>query len=468
MKYCCIFFVLAAMAIINFGCTVSGKNYYNDSVSGNLSGTEVDLQKFKTPAGDRTPVILIHGLWGAELRDTAENKSRVWGDFSCFAPTAERKFSAMALLPDSAEPAASLAATGILKSTEVDFFGLKFDMANYSGVIDLLQAAGYVPEKSPLPENSHYSTLFVYYYDWRKSIDENAAGLADFIEEKKEYLTRQFRSCPKHRNKDVRFDLLGHSMGGLIARYYVEYGKQKLGSKNDALPQRSWDGAGNVRKLIMAATPHDGYVDILRELVNGVRFDPLAPGFPAEVLATFQSCYQLLPDVSRQTVRFAESGQAVDIFDIRVWKKYQWGLLADTEYNNKLLARMFPNLPSQERYAAAAEYVSGLLDKAGRFKLLFSRPLGVVPEPLKYYRFAAGGVETNSTLEVDDKTGAVKVCATAPGDGKVTLRSAGFEHSRKENPLICSDTYILDGGHLGFMSSSLFACNLALVLYSEL
>ncbi|MBO5923856.1 MAG: hypothetical protein J6Q81_05020, partial [Lentisphaeria bacterium] len=236
----------------------------------------------------------------------------------------------------------------------------------------------------------------------------------------------------------------------------------------DPLPQRNWYGAKNIRKLIMIATPNSGYVDTLWELVNGVKFDPAAPGCPAGIAATFPSYYQMLPDVSKKTVRFAGTGKVADIFDISLWQKYHWGLLDDNAFNRSLLAKMFPAVPEKERMAVAAEYVNNLLNKAGRFKLLFSRPIGVTPEPLKYYLFASAGLETNSTLEIEESSGKLSIKTTAPGDGKVTLRSAGFECSQKDHPLINSDIYILDGGHLGIMASTVFGSNLALVLYSEL
>ena len=87
---------------------------------------------------------------------------------------------------------------------------------------------------------------------------------------------------------------------------------------------------------------------------------------------------------------------------------------------------------------------------------------------MKYYLFASAGLKTNSLLEVDESDGSLEISSFAPGDGKVTLRSAGFERHQKDDPLISSDVYVLDGGHMGFMESTLFACNLALVLYSEL
>lgn len=468
MRFFCFCGMVAVLAMIMCGCAVTGVDYFNDQVAGDIAAARVDLKNIHADAADRTPVILIHGLFGAELQDRSVGSERVWGDFSCFGPIANKRFQAMALSPADDTKLSGVFAADILRKTRVDFFGIKFELENYSRIIDILRAIGYIPEKTFLPEGNHYSTLFIYHYDWRKSIDENAAGLAEFIEEKKKYLTVQFNSCLKHRNKEVRFDLLGHSMGGLVARYYVEFGAQKIGSGKEPLPVRNWYGAKNVRKLIMAGTPNGGYADILFELVNGVRLHRLAPLFPAGVLATFPSCYQMLPDVSKNTVRFAESNKAVDIFDIKVWQKYQWGLLENTEFNRKLWAKLFPAIPENERRAAAAEYVNHLLEKASRFKLLFNRHIGLPPEPVKYYLFASAGLKTNSLLEVDESDGSLEISSFAPGDGKVTLRSAGFERHQKDDPLISSDVYVLDGGHMGFMESTLFACNLALVLYSEL
>ena len=468
MRVFCIVAVAAAWVMIFCGCRATGSDYFNDQVAGDIAAARINLNNIPSNSGDRTPVILIHGLFGSELRAVNGDDERIWGDFSCFAPIAEKRFKAMALTPEQAAEQNRLRATDILRVTRVEFAGIKFDLENYSRIIDLLQAIGYIPEKTLLPDGSHYSTLFVYFYDWRKSIDENAAGLARFIEEKKAYLEKQFQSCSKHRNKEVRFDLLGHSMGGLVARYYIEYGTQKLGCNREPLPVRNWYGAKNVRKLVMAGSPNAGYADVLFEMVNGMRMHQLAPEFPAGVLATFPSCYQMLPDVSEKTVRFAGSGKAVDIFDVKVWQKYQWGLLADTDFNRELRKKMFPEAAENERLTAAAEYVDMLLNRASRFKLLFSQPVGVPPEPVKYYLFASAGLKTNSLLEVDESDGTLEIKAFAPGDGKVTLQSTGLWRQQKDNPLICSEVYLLDGGHMGFMESTLFACNLALVLYSEL
>jgi hypothetical protein len=52
-------------------------------------------------------------------------------------------------------------------------------------------------------------TLFIFAYDWRKSMDENAALLKGYID------------CVQRFYPDTKVDLLAHSMGGLLARRYI-------------------------------------------------------------------------------------------------------------------------------------------------------------------------------------------------------------------------------------------------------
>ena len=166
--------IAVLMTLVHTGCTVTGVNYFNDQPVGSIAASKIDLRKIRTGSGDRTPVILIHGLWGSELREKNSKDLRAWGDFSCYPPTAEARFKSMALNFRHKTSAQDLLASDILRTTRVNFMGMNFDLENYSRIIALLEALGYVPEKSPLPENSHYCTLFIYHYDWRKSIDENA------------------------------------------------------------------------------------------------------------------------------------------------------------------------------------------------------------------------------------------------------------------------------------------------------
>ncbi|MFF4428923.1 hypothetical protein ACFYZ4_07095 [Streptomyces sp. NPDC001513] len=119
-------------------------------------------------------------------------------------------------------------------------------------------------------------TLLDFPYDWRLSCRYNAALLKRRVEEG---LERLRAASPEHA--DARVILLCHSMGGLIARHYVE----RLG------------GRETTRRVITLGTPHRGSVDALTNLVNGLRkgWGPLRPDLTA-LARSLPSLHQLTPD----------------------------------------------------------------------------------------------------------------------------------------------------------------------------
>ncbi|MEO6571218.1 MAG: hypothetical protein ABIO83_06685 [Ilumatobacteraceae bacterium] len=117
--------------------------------------------------------------------------------------------------------------------------------------------------------------LVLFPYDWRLSNRASAAALGRTIEP----LLEQFRAQPGRADAKVVF--VGHSMGGLVARYYVDV----LG------------GHEITRKIITLGTPHRGAVNALNNLVNGVSkgFGPLKIDL-TEMARSMPSLYQLLPE----------------------------------------------------------------------------------------------------------------------------------------------------------------------------
>jgi pimeloyl-ACP methyl ester carboxylesterase len=116
--------------------------------------------------------------------------------------------------------------------------------------------------------------LIEFPYDWRLSNQLNAQRLADTIVP---HLERWRRHT---QNPDAKLILICHSMGGLIARWFLEI----LG------------GREVTRKLITIGTPYRGSVNALDVLVNGL-FPGLGPiGISIyELVRSFPSVYQLLP-----------------------------------------------------------------------------------------------------------------------------------------------------------------------------
>ncbi|WFB09942.1 hypothetical protein LRS74_25050 [Streptomyces sp. LX-29] len=113
-------------------------------------------------------------------------------------------------------------------------------------------------------------------YDWRLSCRHNAELLARRVDEE---LGRWRASAPERRAAEVVF--VCHSMGGLIARYYVTCLR----------------GHETTRRLITLGTPHRGSLDALLSLVNGVRpgWSRLLPDLTA-FARSLPSLHQLTPD----------------------------------------------------------------------------------------------------------------------------------------------------------------------------
>lgn len=118
--------------------------------------------------------------------------------------------------------------------------------------------------------------LLTFPYDWRLSCRYNAQRLKGRIDLE---LERWRTSAPERREARVVF--LCHSMGGLVARHYVE----RLG------------GHEITRRLITLGTPHRGSVAALAGLVNGVRL--LGPDLDPDLgsfARSLPSLHQLVAD----------------------------------------------------------------------------------------------------------------------------------------------------------------------------
>ena len=116
--------------------------------------------------------------------------------------------------------------------------------------------------------------LFEFPYDWRRDIRSSARRLRDSA---LNWLTRWRSSSGNH---DAKLVLLGHSMGGMVSRYFLE----ALGGWTEA------------RSLVTFGTPYRGSIQALRSLVNGYKFHlgPLKFGLE-RFSRTVTSGYQLLP-----------------------------------------------------------------------------------------------------------------------------------------------------------------------------
>ena len=117
---------------------------------------------------------------------------------------------------------------------------------------------------------------FEFPYDWRR---DNRAHAHRLRRQSREWLaTWRARSG----NRDARLILVAHSMGGLIARYFLECTE---------------DGWRDTRMLITFGTPYSGSLNALDGLVNGQRkkLGPLTLIDLTQAMRSWPSAYQLLP-----------------------------------------------------------------------------------------------------------------------------------------------------------------------------
>src|SRR5437763_5269249 len=174
-----------------------------------------DLAQIFRPATrqtGKTPIIVIPGMLGSRL----ENKrtgDKVW-------PRAHPKDEDLRLpvSPDLKKNRDDVVATQVVETANLGFpipeikvyEDLTNTLTNYAGY-----KRGNIDDPQP---GGDYDTFYLFPYDWRRDNVETAQLLSEKIARLKEKLHRP----------DLRFNLLAHSMGGLIARYYLMYGARDV------------------------------------------------------------------------------------------------------------------------------------------------------------------------------------------------------------------------------------------------
>jgi pimeloyl-ACP methyl ester carboxylesterase len=110
-------------------------------------------------------------------------------------------------------------------------------------------------------------------YDWRR---DNRVAARRLREQADRWLHDWRREAPA-----AKLILIGHSMGGLVSRYFLE----------------CLEGWRDTRMLITFGTPYRGSLDALDFLVHGMKktLGPITLIDPSRLLRSFTSVYQLLP-----------------------------------------------------------------------------------------------------------------------------------------------------------------------------
>ncbi len=279
--------------------------------------------KTKTQTGKR-PLIIIPGILGSELvnKDTGE---KVWLNFS----EAKGDGLSLPISPDLTKNRDNLIPKQILKTVKVSRFLPEISI--YQTLIDAVERHGGYTEgdwENPDVAKVEFDKYYVFAYDWRLDNVENARLLVQKIEN----LKRKFG------NSEMRFNVVAHSMGGLLARYAAMYGDQDL-TEN---PTPNWDGARHFSKIFMFGTPNEGAMATLDTILNGFsiggfEIDTLG----SEVAVTSPSVFQLLPH--KKAARFYDENLQpieLNLYDAETWKHYGWSAFARKSFRDKFAGQV--------------------------------------------------------------------------------------------------------------------------------
>ena len=339
---------------------------------------------------DTTPVIVIPGVFGSKLRDRTTGieawpgtaRMILFGDYRELALDFDP--ATLAVRPDN------------LEAFDIADAALGQDF--YRKLIETLRDfGGYVRGSIGTPPKPGERRFYVYAYDWRQDNVESARGLDRLIG-----AIRRDYGDPQ-----LRVDIVAHSMGGLVARYYQRYGTEDVLDGRES--QITLYGSTRVRKLILLGTPNMGSVSSLHAFLVGEEI-----GFgriPQEVLATLPSGYELFPHpLVTWLIDASGHPRSDDLFDGETWRRYRWSIF-DPAVEARIRAA---------RGADADAYIASLrrffdyrLERARRFLWALSTP--EPPSPIRYVLFGGDCELTPARLALDD-TGTMPVARLHPDE----------------------------------------------------
>ncbi len=277
-----------------------------------------------------------------------------------------------------------------------------FGFTEYADILALLETAGF--HRDARPGGGHGAVHHIFTYDWRRDLVESAGVLGEALDAR----------ADEKGDPDARFNLIAHSMGGLLARYYLRYGGAEPGGPV------TWAGARRIENLILVATPSGGSIPALDAILNGNRVGLSSTTLAADVIARMPSIYQLLPPRGTSPlVNTAAEPLDVDLHSPKLWEERGWG----------------PWRPGSN--GSEQEFTAALLERAGAFHAALAKTPGSAC-PVRVVALGGDCLPTLTRTLISEKRGAAP--RTEPrtrkeseamfeaGDGRVTRASVLASH----------------------------------------
>ncbi|MBI3932703.1 MAG: hypothetical protein HY317_04750 [Acidobacteria bacterium] len=266
----------------------------------NRRGLDVRLVK-GSREDPEVPAVLVPGILGSEL--LRPDGTEVWLNMGNAVGSHDLSLPFRIPLSDSRD---DLVPGGLLGVDAV--LPRLFGFTEYADILDLFEEAGFRRTQ----EGGPGGTFHVFTYDWRRDLVESAQRLHETLE----------TLADARGDRDVRFNVVGHSMGGLVARYYLRYGTAEPAPDAPV----TWAGARRIRHLVVVATPNAGSIPALDTILNGTRVGFSHTTLATSVVAAMPAIYQLLPPAGAPALLDHRAAPLpADLHDVATWERFGWG-----------------------------------------------------------------------------------------------------------------------------------------------
>jgi pimeloyl-ACP methyl ester carboxylesterase len=305
------------------------------------------------------PVIIVPGLLGSRLADR-KTGVEAWPGSTRKLLTSGYLNLALRIDPETLEPKDDgLFATRLFDGAAgIDFYG--------KVVTALQESGGYRRGEPGVPPTGRKAQYYTFPYDWRQDNVVTVRALDALIEQ----IRRDYG------DPELRVDVIAHSMGGLVVRYYERYGTADVLTGNSFSVTGA--GARKLRRVVLLGTPNEGSVSAIHHFLNGYRVG--VSRMPNEGVATLPSTYQLFPHPLVPWI-ITTRGEPLrrDLFDVDLWRRLEWSV-----FDRNLRRRIVRSPDIWPGPKVFEKYFEKNLERARRFALSLDVPLGEVTlvEPL--------------------------------------------------------------------------------------
>ena len=304
---------------------------------------------------EQPPLIVIPGAFGSRLLDTRTGRE-IWPRSS-----AKLVFSSYKGLEVEIDEATLDPVSGGVRPYRVFREGLGRDF--YGQILDTLEGPGGYRRRQPgEPVEPGQRNYYVYLYDWRLDNVAAVAGLHELIE----------RIRSDYGDPGIAVDVLAHSNGGLLARYYARFGTDDYLDRGIASP--SYAGAPAIRRLLLVGTPNLGSMQPVLSHVRGEEMG--LRKVPAEVVATTSGAPQLMPHPAIPWLVDTRGDViARDLFDMETWREFRWSVF-DPDVRARTIARKGGGAAGRRYLEILEAYMARHLARGRNFMLLMSAETG--------------------------------------------------------------------------------------------